>query len=129
MAAHWIFINSPQYRRFIERSRESSLVFWGATAGLLGAAYLAANVTMGMTNPNSEEESSKDQGDLVSKLPMHAQVAARKNREHLKAMLHDVTSGQDKARYRAMLDGKIHGTTHGTSMGPGAAPPLEEQKR
>jgi hypothetical protein len=74
MSHNWIFINSSAYRRFIERSRESRWVFWGATAGLFGAAFAAASVTMGLTNPDMEEQGAADRSDQVSKLPMHAQV-------------------------------------------------------
>jgi hypothetical protein len=159
MSHNWVFINSPHYRRFIERSRESRLVFWAAAAGLCGAAYLAAGVTMQLTNPDLDEEHSKDHSDQISKLPMHAQVghrclecvecvdvhaaaaveaawlslstsaatsrvgthtiapavrssdpssppqvAARRNREVLKAMITDVTTGKDQARYKSMLE-------------------------
>ncbi|GBF93976.1 hypothetical protein Rsub_06225 [Raphidocelis subcapitata] len=121
MSHNWVFIKSPHYRRFIERSRENRWVFWGATAGLFAVAVTAANVTMELTNPGLDEEAARDHSDKLSKLPMHTQAVARKNREHLRAMVRDVAAGNDKARYRAMLDGKIHGTTHGTSMPTAAA--------
>jgi hypothetical protein len=86
MSHNWIFINSPYYRRFIERSRESRWVFWGATAGLFAVAVTAANVTMGLTNPGLDEEAGRDHSDQVSKLPMHTQVgearAVRWRAEH-----------------------------------------------
>jgi hypothetical protein len=78
MSAHWIFINSSAYRRFIERSRENRWLFWGATAGVLAVGVGAAQLTMGLTNPNMEEEGARDRKDELSKLPMHAQVQARK---------------------------------------------------
>jgi hypothetical protein len=118
MSQNWIFINSPLYRRFIASSRERPWLFWGATAGLFGAAAATTSLVMGATNPNWQTEHERDVSAQVAKMPMHAQVQARHNREQLRAMIKDVTSGDDRARYRAMLDGKIHGTTHGTSLRP-----------
>jgi hypothetical protein len=74
MSHNWIFIKSSGYRAFIERSRENRWVFWGATAGLFGVAIAAAQVTMGLTNPDLEEEATKDHSQQLAKLPMHAQV-------------------------------------------------------
>lgn len=77
MSHNWVFINSAGYRRFIERSRESRWLFWGATAGLFGAAVLAANVTMEITNPGLDEEAGRDHSEQLAKLPMHTQVRAQ----------------------------------------------------
>eukprot|EP00775_Hariotina_reticulata_P012961 gene12961-13090_t len=71
---------------------------------------------MNATNPHMEQEGYKNKEDELAKLPMHAQVVARKNREMLKAMILDVQSGSDKARYEDLLNGRIHKTRHGTSM-------------
>jgi hypothetical protein len=74
MAAHWIFINSAAYRRFVDASRGRPLLFWGATAGLFGAAALAAQAVMGLTNPNMEAEGARDRSEELARLPMHAQA-------------------------------------------------------
>lgn len=119
MSHNWIFINSPGYRRFIERSRDSRLVFWGATAGLLGAACLAADFTMRLTNPDLDElgggggsgdgaggaaTPAAARPETLARMPLHAQLAARANREQLRAAMLDVQQGTDAARYRALLE-------------------------
>lgn len=100
----------------MERTKQRPSLLWGATAAASLVAAAAAFVTMSTTNPGSEEKSRQTDEAEYKKLPMHTQVIARTNREHLRAMMKDIESGTDKARYRDLLDGKIHGTTHGTSM-------------
>ncbi|WIA32137.1 hypothetical protein OEZ86_002987 [Tetradesmus obliquus] len=116
MSQHWIYINSPGYRRFVEATKSKRWLLWGTTLALGGLGTLAANVVMNTTNPNMAEEGYKSKDAELAKLPMHAQVTARAQRDQLRAMILDVTEGRDKARYKDLLDGKIHGTSHGTSM-------------
>lgn len=113
MSHNWIFINSSGYRRFIERSKESRLVFWGATAGLLGAACVAGDFAMRLTtHPDMQGDDSASGGEgpaaarpeQLAKMPLHAQLVARTNRQHLRAMIDDVRTGKDDDRYKAMLE-------------------------
>jgi hypothetical protein len=165
MSQHWIYINSPGYRRFVEASKQKKWLLWGTTLALGGLGTLAANMVMNTTNPKMAEEGYKNKDEELAKLPMNAQVRlyataasspvqvddllckllpghrkqlvlqegsssrcylctaqlpqqcsclfvymfdavqvmARKQREHLKAMILDVTEGKDKARYKDLL--------------------------
>jgi hypothetical protein len=164
MSQHWIYINSPGYRRFVEASKQKKWLLWGTTLALGGLGTLAANMVMNTTNPKMAEEGYKNKDEELAKLPMNAQVCAytaaaslavhvdeflckllaghskaagatggqqltsqslhacrncislrvlcilhavqvmaRKQREHLKAMILDVTEGKDKARYKDLL--------------------------
>jgi hypothetical protein len=144
MSQHWIFINSPGYRNFVERTKQRPSLLWGATAAASLVAAAAAFITMSTTNPGSEEKSRQTDEAEYRKLPMHTQVCldveqqqpayagrhcsksfsphhghstehdcttlcwlqviARTNREHLRAMMKDIESGTDKARYRDLLE-------------------------
>jgi Spy/CpxP family protein refolding chaperone len=104
MAQHWIFMNSATYRRFVDSSRQNPVIFWGATGLLCAAASLAASLTMNATNPNMEADGYRDRSEEFSRMPAQAQALARSNRQQLRAMLDDVASGRDAARYRSLLE-------------------------
>lgn len=74
MSQHWIYINSPGYRRFVEATKSKRWLLWGTTLALGGLGTLAANVVMNTTNPNMAEEGYKSKDAELAKLPMHAQV-------------------------------------------------------
>lgn len=76
MAAHWIFINSPRYRAFVEASKTNRLLFWGVTGGLAAAGGMLAAVVSGLTNPDYAAEGVKDKSDQVAKLALQDQVRA-----------------------------------------------------
>lgn len=75
MSQHWIYINSPGYRRFVEATKQHKWLLWGTTLVLGGAAAVVSNVVMNTTNPNMAEEGYKSKENELSKLPMHAQVS------------------------------------------------------
>jgi hypothetical protein len=80
MSQHWIYINSPTYRRFIAASTERKSLLYMATAVLGGASLVAGYLTMNATNPNVAEEGYKKKDAELAKLPMHSQVPLERRR-------------------------------------------------
>jgi hypothetical protein len=114
MSHHWIYINSPGYRRFIDASKRSPWLFAGAAAALFGVAYQAAEMASEATNPGFREKGAR--GDATSELPVESRAAARATRAHLRAIIEDAKSDKDGDRYRdAVMRGRIHGARRGTS--------------
>jgi hypothetical protein len=74
MSQHWIYINSPSYRRFVEASKQKKWLLWGTTLALGGLGTLAANMVMNTTNPKMAEEGYKNKDEELAKLPMNVQV-------------------------------------------------------
>jgi hypothetical protein len=75
MSQHWIYINSPGYRRFVEATKQKKWLLWGTTLALGGIGTLAATMVMNTTNPKMAEEGYKNKDAELAKLPMHAQVS------------------------------------------------------
>jgi murein DD-endopeptidase MepM/ murein hydrolase activator NlpD len=114
MSHHWIYINSPGYRRFIDASKRNPWLFAGAAAALFVAADRAAEMASEATNPGFREKGT--QGDATAELPVESRPAARATRAHLRAIIEDAKSDRDGARYRdAVMRGRIHGARRGTS--------------
>jgi len=114
MSGHWIYINSPSYRRFVEASRRNPWLFAGSTAALLYAASQASELAAEATNPGYREQGAS--GDAAADLPLGSRAAARATRAHLRHVIQDAKSDRDGARYRdAVLRGRIHGAARGTS--------------
>lgn len=77
MSQHWIYINSPAYRRFVEASKENRWLLWGAALALGGVGWAAASTVSNLTNRDYEAEGYKSKNEELSKLPMHSQVGCQ----------------------------------------------------
>jgi hypothetical protein len=114
MSHHWIYINSPAYRRFIDASRRNPWLFAGTAAALFYGAYQAAELASEATNPGYRERGAA--GDATRDLPLESRAAARATRAHLRSIIEDAKSDRDGERYRdAVMRGRIHGARRGTS--------------
>lgn len=115
MSHHWIYINSPGYRRFIDASRRNPWLFAGTAAALFYGAYQAAEAVSEATNPGFREKGAA--GDATRELQsVEARAAARATRAHLRSIIEDAKSDRDGERYRdAVMRGRIHGGRRGTS--------------
>jgi hypothetical protein len=128
MSHHWIYINSPGYRRFIDASRRSPWLFAATAAALCCGAYQAAELASEATNPGYRDAAAA--GDAAGGLPLGSRAAARATRAHLRSIIEDAKSDRDGARYRdAVMRGRIHGARRGTSaLDPLPPPPPEEER-
>lgn len=129
MSHHWIYINSPGYRRFIDASRRNPWLFAGTAAALFYGAYQAAELASEATNPGYRDSGAA--GDATGALPLESRAAARATRAHLRSIIEDAKSDRDGERYRdAVMRGRIHGARRGTSaLDPRPAGEDEEEEK
>jgi hypothetical protein len=126
MAAHWIYINSPRYRAFVEASKQNKLLLYGATAALCAAGGAAAYVASALTNPGYVEEGAKDKSAEVARMPLQDQVrsgAGGAAEGSSSVCVGGGRGGGFPARARQRLAARGHGMARGLSgcVGAGAA--------